>query len=91
MRVFTTDDGVKYNLFGQLPHLGQTSIGAGLGSHGDWGHGVVTWSHENEWVDANLFYPSDKQDRTLGSWGMTLEDIERPQIPGWDATSRPLR
>jgi hypothetical protein len=83
--------GIKYELIGQLPHLGQTSIGAGLGCYGDWGHGFVTWEAGDEWIDANLFIPSDKKDRTIGSWGMKWEDSQRPRIRGWDVENRLLR
>ncbi|KDN71570.1 hypothetical protein CSUB01_12117 [Colletotrichum sublineola] len=83
--------GWDYSLLGQLPYLGQTSIGAGLGSHGDWGHGFIAWSKESEWIDVNMFTRSEKSGPTGGSWGMEWEDLERRQIRGWDVESRPLK
>jgi hypothetical protein len=38
-----------------------------------------------------LFIPSDKKDRTIGSWGMKWEDSQRPRIRGWDVENRLLR
>lgn len=96
VRVFAcshTEDGSigEWTLHGQFPHLGQTSIGAGLGCYGDWGHGFVTWAEENEWTDANTFKPVEKDDLNLGSWGMVWEDCDRQSVRGWDVESRPLR
>ncbi|KAK8061152.1 hypothetical protein PG997_015373 [Apiospora hydei] len=82
--------GWDYDLLGQLPYLGQTSIGAGLGCYGDWGHGFVTWAKEDEWIDMNMFVPSDKNDTTVGSWGMTWDDLDRPHVRGWEVEKRPL-
>ncbi|EUC41075.1 hypothetical protein COCMIDRAFT_9151 [Bipolaris oryzae ATCC 44560] len=96
VRVFTcpqTGDGGmgEWTLHGQFPHLGQTSIGAGLGCYGDWGHGFVAWAEENEWTDANTFRPVRKDDLSLGWWGMVWEDCDRPSVRGWDVERRPLR
>jgi hypothetical protein len=81
----------EWVLLGQLPHLGQTSIGAGLGCYGDWGHGFVTWAAENEWTDANAFRPVGKGDLSSGWWGMVWEDCDRQSVRGWDVERRPLR
>ncbi|KAJ4304569.1 hypothetical protein N0V90_000095 [Kalmusia sp. IMI 367209] len=96
VRVFAlpqAEDGVAsdWMLLGQLPHLGQTSIGAGLGCYGDWGHGFVTWSSANEWTDANVFRPQEKSDLNSGWWGMVWEDCDRQSVRGWDVEKRPLR
>lgn len=96
VRVFAcpaAEDGsaTEWTLLGQLPHLGQTSIGAGLGCYGDWGHGFVTWAAENEWTDANVFRPQERSDLNLGSWGMAWEDCDRKSVRGWDVERRPLR
>jgi hypothetical protein len=96
VRVFAcshTEDGSigEWTLHGQFPHLGQTSIGAGLGCYGDWGHGFVTWAEENEWTDANTFKPVEKDDLNVGWWGMVWEDRDRQSVRGWDVESRPLR
>ncbi|KAI8243863.1 hypothetical protein K4K55_006983 [Colletotrichum sp. SAR 10_96] len=80
-----------YELLGQLPYLGQTSIGAGQGCYGDWGHGFLAWSEENEWVDVNLFKRSDERDTTAGSWAMRWDDMERPDVRGWEVEKRPFR
>jgi hypothetical protein len=82
--------GWKYGLVGQLPYLGQTSIGAGLGCEGDWGHGFVTWNKDDEWIDANLFRPNSKADGTQGRWGMSKDDAERDNVRGWMVEKRPL-
>jgi hypothetical protein len=96
VRVFAcshTEDGSvgEWTLHGQFPHLGQTSIGAGLGCYGDWGHGFVTWAEENEWTDANTFRPVEKDDLKSGWWGMVWEDCDRQSVRGWDVERRPLR
>ncbi|KAF4466240.1 phosphatidylcholine-hydrolyzing phospholipase C [Fusarium albosuccineum] len=87
----SSKDSWAYELVGQLPYLGQTSIGAGLGCYGDWGHGFVTWAEENEWVDINMFRRSDKQNTAAGLWGMTWDDVKRPSIRGWEVEKRPFR
>ncbi|CAN9377342.1 unnamed protein product [Alternaria alternata] len=96
VRIFAcphTEDGSigEWTLHGQFPHLGQTSIGAGLGCYGDWGHGFVTWAEENEWTDANTFKPVEKDDLNVGWWGMVWEDCDRQSVRGWDVEGRPLR
>ena len=96
VRVFacshTADGSVgEWTLHGQFPHLGQTSIGAGLGCYGDWGHGFVTWAAENKWTDVNTFRPAGKDDLGSGWWGMVWEDCERQSVRGWDVENRPLR
>ncbi|KAL1607600.1 hypothetical protein SLS60_002534 [Paraconiothyrium brasiliense] len=96
VRVFacsSSEDGSasEWTLLGQLPHLGQTSIGAGLGCYGDWGHGFITWEAEDEWTDANIFRPQEKSNLNIGSWGMVWEDCDRQSVRGWDVEKRPLR
>jgi hypothetical protein len=88
---YNEDGGIgEWTLHGQFPHLGQTSIGAGLGCYGDWGHGFVTWAAENEWIDANTFRPAGKEDLSSGWWGMEWEDCNRQSVRGWDVEMRPL-
>ena len=83
--------GWDYSIIGQQPYLGQTSIGAGLGCTGDWGHGFLTWNDGDEWIDANIFKPrlGGKDDLTAGRWGMSWDDLERESVRGWEIAKRP--
>jgi hypothetical protein len=69
----------------------QTSIGAGLGCYGDWGHGFVTWAEEKECTDANTIRPVGKDDSSSGCRVMVWEDCGRQGVRGRDVERRPLR
>jgi hypothetical protein len=69
--------GWKYELLGQLPYLGQTSIGA----MGLWPGALRTSSP--------MLICSIRRART--SWGMSWDDLERKQVRGWEVEGRPLR
>ncbi|KAJ5972115.1 uncharacterized protein N7479_002033 [Penicillium vulpinum] len=78
-----------YELEGQQPFLGQTSIGAGLGCSGDWGQGFLPWNDKDRWVDSNVFIPLPGSKEVQGSWGMTLDDQDRQPVRGWEVEKRP--
>lgn len=78
-----------YEWVGQTPYLGQTAIGAGRGSHVDWGHGFQTWGNNEDFIDVNTWIPEvGTEERqgpgTLGAWGMTPGDIGRSLRRGWE-------
>jgi hypothetical protein len=81
----------QYDLIGQQPYLGQTSIAAGTGYTGDWNHGILPWTSEEGWVDSAIFQPWKKDDLQAGSWGMMKRDLDRPRVEGWDFSKRPLK
>ncbi|RDW72772.1 uncharacterized protein DSM5745_07944 [Aspergillus mulundensis] len=83
--------GWDYELRGQQPYLGQTSIMAGPGCTGDWGSGILPWTSEDDWVDSCVFVPRSKDDLTVGRWGMAREDLGRELVAGWEVDKRPLR
>jgi hypothetical protein len=81
----------RYELIGQQPYLGQTSIAAGTGCTGDWSHGIIPWSSKEDWVDSATFQPWNKNDLQAGSWGMMKRDLDRPRVEGWDVGNRPMK
>jgi hypothetical protein len=81
----------QYELIGQQPYLGQTSIAAGTGCTGDWNHGILPWTSEEDWVDSATFQPWDRNDLQAGSWGMMKRDLDRLRVEGWDVGKRPLK
>jgi hypothetical protein len=81
----------QYELIGQQPYLGQTSIAAGTGCTGDWNHGILPWTSKEDWVDSATFQPWDKNDLQAGSWGMMNRDLYRPRVEGWNVSNRPLK
>ncbi|KAL4899416.1 hypothetical protein BDW74DRAFT_163609 [Aspergillus multicolor] len=83
--------GWDYELRGQQPYLGQTSIMAGPGCIGDWGSGIIPWGSEDEWVDSCVFLAKSKEDLAVGHWGMAKEDKGREMVEGWEVEKRPLR
>ncbi|KAJ5203822.1 uncharacterized protein N7498_004701 [Penicillium cinerascens] len=85
----STPNGCDYELDGQQPFLGQTSIGSGLGCAGDWGHGFLPWNNEDRWIDSNVFIPLSGSKEAQGSWGMTLDDRDRELVRGWEVEKRP--
>lgn len=89
MFAVSSPDGWDYELEGQQPFLGQTSIGAGLGCSGDWGHGFLPWNNEDHWVDSNVFIPLPVSEGIQGSWGMSLDDADREHVRGWEVEKRP--
>lgn len=92
VRLFVVEEkGYDYGAWGQQPFLGQTSIGAGLGSSGDWGGGYLTWASEDEWDDVAVFKPKSKDRLSEGTWGMAADDLNRQHIRGFEVERRPLR
>ncbi|KAL1860897.1 hypothetical protein Plec18170_001411 [Paecilomyces lecythidis] len=89
MFAVSSPNGWDYELEGQQPFLGQTSIGAGLGCSGDWGHGFLPWNNEDHWVDSNVFIPLPVSEGIQGSWGMSLDDADREHVRGWEVEKRP--
>ncbi|KAJ9299455.1 hypothetical protein DTO271G3_3077 [Paecilomyces variotii] len=85
----STPNGWDYELDGQQPFLGQTSIGAGLGCSGDWGQGFLPWNTDGNWIDSNVFIPVPGSKEVRGSWGMSLDDADREHIRGWEVERRP--
>ncbi|KAG9758020.1 hypothetical protein KCU73_g4112, partial [Aureobasidium melanogenum] len=81
----------QYDLIGQQPYLGQTSIAAGNGCTGDWSHGILPWTIKEDWADSATFLPWDKSDLAAGSWGMMKRDLDRPRVEGWEVDKRPLK
>lgn len=85
----SSPNGCDYELEGQQPFLGQTSIGAGLGCSGDWSHGFLPWNTDGSWVDSHVFIPRPESREIRGTWGMTLDDRDREHVRGWEVEKRP--
>ncbi|KEQ90546.1 hypothetical protein AUEXF2481DRAFT_33876 [Aureobasidium subglaciale EXF-2481] len=81
----------QYELVGQQPYLGQTSVIAGTGCTGDWSHGILPWTAQDDWVDSAAFQPWNRTDLRAGSWGMMKRDFERQRVEGWQVDKRPTR
>lgn len=88
MRVFApTDAGSNknWNCVGLVPYMGQTSIGAGLGCAGDWGHGYMTWGNNQDFVDINEWVKA----KGTGCWGIEPREENRSNIRGYEVERRP--
>lgn len=69
----------------------RTSIGAGLGSDGDWANGFMAWASADQWPDINVFKPKLKENMTQGTWGMSLDDLNTQHVRGYEVEKRPLQ
>lgn len=80
------ENTTAWRLAGQIPYLGQTSLGAGRGSHVDWGHGFMAWGlgKNKEFIDSNTVIAEGRK----GAFGFRLEDASKPIVGGWDESVR---
>lgn len=78
-----------WQLSGQIPYLGQTSIGAGKGAHMDWGHGFMAWGvgRNTEFIDSNTLIVEDNKG-VKGVFGFRVEDAKKTRYGGWDESIR---
>lgn len=78
-----------WTLAGQIPYMGQTSIGAGKGAHMDWGHGFMAWGvgRNTEFIDSNSLIVEDTKDIKAG-FGFRVDDAKKTRYGGWDESIR---
>lgn len=82
----TGDNTSRWRLAGQIPYLGQTSLGAGRGSHVDWGHGFMAWGvgKNKEFIDSNTANVEDGK----GTFGFRVTDANKQIYGGWNEDVR---
>lgn len=75
-----------WRLAGQVPYLGQTSLGAGRGSHMNWGHGFMAWGVglNKEFIDSNIMIAEGSK----GAFGFRVDDAKKFVYGGWNESVR---